>query len=436
MTKDKDYVVSGDKIIFPQKNNPFETKDYLTKVLKTIMGNAKLQYNLAQKEADDQPTTTSNAQGAIEKINFVKTFDSPELAKKFMRLIPKDFAPKTDMVDTKITVSDITDAQKKNLMATALKFISDNTKKPVKEYLSESQTHKFTQDEFNTLKQAYKENGLGGLKIGLTSNGDIHVYVSSDATFDKAWDVAYAAGLKAGEISYAAQFGGAGLNYTDMAENAKKPVKESIKNQINTLIKEVLAEGKFPDLTGPKGKPDGKITRADILKGRGVELKSEDLDVGHQDNEPAMLKSDVYRIAKMAAMLYKQLDNYDKMPGEVDFPHWWQAKIIKAYDYLQAAYGYLDGEEKTAAIDSMMNENEELNEMEDDNVLLPQSSLTKANSMVTDAKTLAKILKGIYTQIQSKETIDFSKNQNIKYALQYLDKAIGEKNVAPQKNEI
>jgi hypothetical protein len=353
MTKDKDYVVSGDKVIFPQKTNPFETKDYLTKVLKTIMGNAKLQYNLAQKEADDQPTTTSNAQGAIEKINFVKTFDSPELAKKFMRLIPKDFAPKTDMVDTKITVSDITDAQKKNLMATALKFISDNTKKPVKEYLSESQTHKFTQDEFNTLKQVYKENGLGGLKIGLTSNGDIHVYVSSDAAFDKAWDVAYAAGLKAGEISYAAQFGGAGLNYTDMAENAKKPVKESIKNQIHSLIKEVLAEGKFPDLTG-----DGKITRADILKGRGVELKSEDLDVGHQDNEPAMLKSDVYRIAKMASMLYKQLDNYDNM-GEVDFPHWWQAKIIKAYDYLQSAYGYLDGEEKTAAIDSMMNENEE-----------------------------------------------------------------------------
>ena len=137
MTKDKDYIVSGDKVIFPQKTNPFETKDYLTKVLKTIMGNAKLQYNLAQKEADDQPTTTSNAQGAVEKINFVKTFDSPELAKKFMRLIPKDFAPKTDIVDTKITVSDITDAQKQNLMATALKLISDNTKKPVKESIND-----------------------------------------------------------------------------------------------------------------------------------------------------------------------------------------------------------------------------------------------------------------------------------------------------------
>jgi len=151
-----------------------------------------------------------------------------------------------------------------------------------------------------------------------------------------------------------------------------------------------LDEKKFPDLTG-----DGKVTRADILKGRGVKLNErdlskreeklvkslkkqgykkddpelyklaaglakknmkEDLDVGHQDDEPSMLKSDVYRIAKMAAMLYKQLDNYDNMGGEVDFPHWWQAKIIKAYDYLQAAYGYLDGEEKTATIDAMMNE--------------------------------------------------------------------------------
>ena len=75
-------------------------------------------------------------------------------------------------------------------------------------------------------------------------------------------------------------------------------------------------------------------------------------------------------------------------------------------------------------------------EMEDDTVLLPQSTLTKANSITTDVKSLSKILKSIYTQIQNKETIDFSKNQNIKYALQYLDKAIGEKNGTPQKNEI
>lgn len=77
---------------------------------------------------------------------------------------------------------------------------------------------------------------------------------------------------------------------------------------------------------------------------------AEDLDIGHQDNEPVMLKKDVYRIAKMASMLYKELDNFDN-GQEVDFPHWWQAKIIKAYDYLQAAYGYLDAELKTQQMD-------------------------------------------------------------------------------------
>ena len=153
MTKDKDYVVDGDKIVFPQKTNPFETKDYLTKVLKTIMGNAKLQYSISQREADDQPQTTSNTQGAVEKINFVKTFDSPELAKKFMKFIPKDFAPKTELEGAKISVLDITDAQKKNLMATALKFIADNTKKPVKESIK-NQIHKLIQEVLAENKEA------------------------------------------------------------------------------------------------------------------------------------------------------------------------------------------------------------------------------------------------------------------------------------------
>lgn len=117
-----------------------------------------------------------------------------------------------------------------------------------------------------------------------------------------------------------------------------------------------LNEKKLEDLTG-----DGEITRADVLKGRGVKFKNEDLDVGHQDDEPAMLKKDVYRIAKMASMLYKQLDNYDN-EQEVDFPHWWQAKIIKAYDYLQAAYGYLDGEEKVQQMDNTVVATMALNE--------------------------------------------------------------------------
>ena len=104
-----------------------------------------------------------------------------------------------------------------------------------------------------------------------------------------------------------------------------------------------------------------KKIQALIRKERESRLKNEDLDVGHQDDEPAMLKKDVYRIAKMASMLYKELDQYDGM-GEVDFPHWWQAKIIKAYDYLQSAYGYLDAEQKTQQIDNTVVTTMALNE--------------------------------------------------------------------------
>jgi len=83
------------------------------------------------------------------------------------------------------------------------------------------------------------------------------------------------------------------------------------------------------------------------------ETLKEDLDVGHQDDEPQMLKKTLYRSAKMASMLYKELDKFDKFPTEVDFPNWWQAKIIKANDYLNAAFDYLDGEQQTAKMDAM-----------------------------------------------------------------------------------
>jgi len=79
----------------------------------------------------------------------------------------------------------------------------------------------------------------------------------------------------------------------------------------------------------------------------------EDIDVGHQDDEPNMLKKKMYRTAKMAAMIYKELDKFDQFPTEVDFPNWWQAKLIKANDYLNSAFDYLDGEQQTAKLDAM-----------------------------------------------------------------------------------
>jgi hypothetical protein len=55
----------------------------------------------------------------------------------------------------------------------------------------------------------------------------------------------------------------------------------------------------------------------------------------------------------MIQMLYRAVDNYDGQ-GEVDFPQWWQAKIIKANSMLDSAFDYLDGEEMVAKIDAMI----------------------------------------------------------------------------------
>jgi hypothetical protein len=80
-----------------------------------------------------------------------------------------------------------------------------------------------------------------------------------------------------------------------------------------------------------------------------------DIEVGHEDDEPGMLKNELARAAKMAAMLYKKVKAYGDTGEEIDFPQWWQGKIIKAKDYLQGAYDYLDGEESVAKIDATAN---------------------------------------------------------------------------------
>jgi hypothetical protein len=98
---------------------------------------------------------------------------------------------------------------------------------------------------------------------------------------------------------------------------------------------------------------DGEI-QEDVKKYRQERGLEEDLDVGHQDDEPNMLKSDLYRIAKYAMELYKMMDKYDDMPVEVDFPHWWQSKVTKAKDMISAAHHYLEGEEQVAQIDAVM----------------------------------------------------------------------------------
>jgi len=83
------------------------------------------------------------------------------------------------------------------------------------------------------------------------------------------------------------------------------------------------------------------------------DMMQEDLDLGHQDNEPHMLKADLYRIGKYAMELYQMVDGFEGK-GEVDFPHWWQSKIVKSKDALVGAKHYLDFEINEPQIDAMV----------------------------------------------------------------------------------
>ena len=139
--------------------------------------------------------------------------------------------------------------------------------------------------------------------------------------------------------------------------------EQKLKEMIQAALSKPLSEKKksFPDLTG-----DGKVTKADILKGRGVidefesgeeliadEPISEDMDLGHEDDEPHMIKGELYKIAQNAMALYKMLKPFDELEQEIDLPAWWQSKITKACTMLGSARSYLEFELKEPQIDAM-----------------------------------------------------------------------------------
>lgn len=106
----------------------------------------------------------------------------------------------------------------------------------------------------------------------------------------------------------------------------------------------------------------------------------EDLDLGHEDNEPHMLKGDLYRIGKYAMELYQILDQFEAGSEEVDLPHWWQSKIIKSKDAIVGAKHYLDFEIKEPQIDAMVDvaqDVEAINEFDDESMTAYQKAVKK-----------------------------------------------------------
>jgi len=99
---------------------------------------------------------------------------------------------------------------------------------------------------------------------------------------------------------------------------------------------------------------------------------NEDLDLGHTDNEPHMIKGELYQISKNALDLYDMVSDYEGR-GEVDFPAWWQSKITTAKNMMSGTRNYLEFELEEPNIDnniSFIDDSDMLDEgMEDQKIL-------------------------------------------------------------------
>ena len=121
---------------------------------------------------------------------------------------------------------------------------------------------------------------------------------------------------------------------------------------LSQVVKNIAHVGEMSIEDAAMGAIDhiGEEFNVDLEFGR----MDEDLDLGHEDDEPHMLKSDLYRIGKYAMDLYQMMDEFEAGSEEVDFPHWWQSKIINAKTALVGAKHYLDFEVKEPSIDAVV----------------------------------------------------------------------------------
>jgi hypothetical protein len=114
-----------------------------------------------------------------------------------------------------------------------------------------------------------------------------------------------------------------------------------------------MGEGKKEDMDG-----DGDIDSKDYLAKRDAAIQKakgevkEDIDLGHEDDEPHMIKSELYQIGKYAMKLYAILEELEETGEEIDFPAWWQSKITTAKNMMSGAKHYLDFELKEPYIDA------------------------------------------------------------------------------------
>ena len=132
----------------------------------------------------------------------------------------------------------------------------------------------------------------------------------------------------------------------------KQGVKINLKEpytykDIKDALKALGLEDKFDNLM-----PQNYSTDIEFPK----DMYTEDIDLGHEDNEPHHIKSELYKIGKYSMMLYSIMDELEERGGEIDLPAWWQSKITTAKTMISSAKHYLEFELAEPKVDAFIDD--------------------------------------------------------------------------------
>ena len=177
-----------------------------------------------------------------------------------------------------------------------------------------------TQDAVYAIMEVLRSQGWKGLNEDITVGGDGGLKIAGDTTVLKA-------DKTTGEI------GGIISQMSDAYISLAKGIQQK--------HPEVLQDQKLASYINGLAEQIKRLKR--LQKDLQQNNVNEDLDLGHEDDEPGMLLSDIYGIMQSSKSLYQLVSQF-KGEQEVDFPHWWQAKIVNAKANLSAARQYLDYE--------------------------------------------------------------------------------------------
>lgn len=177
-----------------------------------------------------------------------------------------------------------------------------------------------TQDAVYAIMEVLRSQGWKGVNEDITVGGDGGLKIAGDTTVLKA-------DKTTGEI------GGIISQMSDAYISLAKGIQQK--------HPEVLQDQKLASYINGLAEQIKRLKR--LQKDLQQNNVNEDLDLGHEDDEPGMLLSDIYGIMQSSKSLYQLVSQF-KGEQEVDFPHWWQAKIVNAKANLSAARQYLDYE--------------------------------------------------------------------------------------------